>query len=107
MTTKDERPTFEDAFNELRQTVQALEAGNLSLEEATRLFDRGMKLAKACNEMLSAAELQVSRLQRSFGEQMAMMQAPSDPPDEPPDMSTNETLSEASSEGLGDQKEDA
>ncbi len=83
MASKDKKPTFEDAFTELRETVEALEAGNLSLEEATRLFDRGMKLAKTCNEMLSAAELQVSRLQRSFGEQMAMMQAPSDEPGEP------------------------
>ena len=82
MASKDKKPTFEDAFTQLRETVEALEAGNLSLEEATRLFDRGMKLAKTCNEMLSAAELQVSRLQRSFGEQMAMMQTP---PDEPED----------------------
>ena len=83
MTNKEKKPTFEDAFTQLRETVEALEAGNLSLEEATRLFDRGMKLAKTCNEMLSAAELQVSRLQRSFGEQMAMMQTPPDEPDEP------------------------
>lgn len=83
MTNKDKKPTFEDAFTQLRETVEALEAGNLSLEEATKLFDRGMKLAKTCNEMLSAAELQVSRLQRSFGEQMAMMQAPADEPDQP------------------------
>ena len=82
MASKDKKPTFEDAFTQLRETVEALEAGNLSLEEATGLFDRGMKLAKTCNEMLSAAELQVSRLQRSFGEQMAMMQTPPDEPDE-------------------------
>ncbi len=82
MASKDKKPTFEDAFTQLRETVEALEAGDLSLEEATRLFDRGMKLAKTCNEMLSAAELQVSRLQRSFGEQMAMMQAPPDEPDD-------------------------
>ena len=81
MTNKEKKPTFEDAFTQLRETVEALEAGNLSLEEATRLFDRGMKLAKTCNEMLSAAELQVSRLQRSFGEQVAMMQAAPDEPD--------------------------
>ncbi len=85
MTSKDKKPTFEDAFTDLRETVEALEAGNLSLEEATRLFDRGMKLAKTCNEMLSAAELQVSRLQRSFGEQMAMMQPPTDEPDDQDD----------------------
>ncbi len=85
MASKDKKPTFEDAFTQLRETVEALEAGNLSLVEATRLFDRGMKLAKTCNEMLSAAELQVSRLQRSFGEQMAMMQAPPDEPAEQDD----------------------
>ena len=79
MAGPGKKPTFEDAFNELRETVQALEAGNLSLEEATRLFDKGMRLAKTCNELLSAAELQVSRLQRSFGEQMAMIQAREEP----------------------------
>ena len=83
MTDKDKKPVFEDAFTELRETVEALEAGDLSLEAATQLFERGMKLAKACNEMLSTAELQVSRLQRSFGEQMAMMQAPPKLPGEP------------------------
>ena len=82
MASRDKKPSFEDAFTELRETVEALEAGDLSLEEATRLFDRGMKLAKTCNEMLSAAELQVSRLQRSFGEQMAMMQSAADEPDD-------------------------
>ena len=80
MATPDStnQPTFEQAFSDLRATVEALEAGNLSLEEATKLFDKGMRLAKTCNELLSAAELQVSRLQRSFGEQMAMIQAAGD-----------------------------
>lgn len=78
MADKDKKPTFEEAFTELRETVQALEAGNLSLEEATKLFDSGMRLAKTCNELLSAAELQISRLQRSFGEQMALIQAAPD-----------------------------
>jgi exodeoxyribonuclease VII small subunit len=78
MADKDKKPTFEEAFTALRETVQALEAGNLSLEEATKLFDSGMRLAKTCNELLSAAELQISRLQRSFGEQMAMIQAAPD-----------------------------
>ena len=78
MADKDKKPTFEEAFTELRETVQALEAGNLSLEEATKLFDSGMRLAKTCNELLSTAELQISRLQRSFGEQMAMIQAAPD-----------------------------
>ena len=78
-----DKTTFEDAFTELRETVGKLEAGNLSLEEATRLFELGMKLAKTCNELLSTAELQVSRLQRSFGEQMAMIQAANEELDVP------------------------
>ncbi len=73
MTNGGKAVAFEDAFNQLRETVQALEAGSLSLDEATRLFDKGMRLAKTCNELLSAAELRITRLQRSFGEQMAMI----------------------------------
>jgi exodeoxyribonuclease VII small subunit len=75
MTNGNKQPTFEEAFTELRTTVEALDAGNLSLEEAMRLFEHGMRLAKTCNELLSKSELQVSRLQRSFGEQMAMIQS--------------------------------
>lgn len=75
MSTKNQPSNFESAFTELRTTVEALEAGNLSLEDATNLYEKGMRLAKQCNEQLTKAELQVSRLQRSFGEQMAMMQS--------------------------------
>ena len=75
MTNQDKLPSFEEAFDELRTTVASLESGNLSLEDATALFEKGMQLAKQCNEQLSKAELQVSRLQRSFGEQMAMIQS--------------------------------
>ena len=75
MSNNDKQQTFEDAFTELRATVEALEAGNLSLEDATALYEKGMRLAKQCNEQLSKAELQVSRLQRSFGEQMEMIHA--------------------------------
>ena len=74
MSTKNQESNFETTFTELRTTVETLEAGNLSLEDATRLYEKGMHLAKQCNEQLAKAELQVSRLQRSFGEQMAMMQ---------------------------------
>jgi exodeoxyribonuclease VII small subunit len=75
MSNSENTPSFEEAFAELRSTVESLESGNLSLEDATKLFEKGMQLAKDCNEQLSKAELQVSRLQRSFGEQMAMIQS--------------------------------
>ena len=47
--------TFEQALNRLEETVQALETSGLSLDDATRLFEEGMKLARVCSEMPSFA----------------------------------------------------
>ena len=54
--------SFEEAFEELQDVVRKLEAGNLSLDESIVLFQRGMKLAQHCGEMLDKAELVVSQL---------------------------------------------
>ena len=63
----DDNPvSFEEAYAQLRETVKALEAGNLPLAEATRLFEEGMRLAKQCNAALSAAELKVTKLQQEY-----------------------------------------
>ncbi len=53
--------------------MRALEAGGTTLEEASRLFEEGMRLARICHQHLSTTELKITHLQRSFGEQMAMM----------------------------------
>ncbi|MBI4200856.1 MAG: exodeoxyribonuclease VII small subunit [Chloroflexi bacterium] len=66
-------PSFEDAFTKLEETVRALEGGGATLEEATRLFEEGMRLARICHQHLSATELKITHLQRSFGEQMALL----------------------------------
>ena len=66
-------PTFEEAFTRLEETVQALEAGSLTLTEATRLYEEGMRLARISNELLSSAELKITRLQTAFGEQMRLL----------------------------------
>jgi exodeoxyribonuclease VII small subunit len=66
--------TFESAFTRLEETVRRLEAGKLSLDEATRLYEEGMRLATKCSELLSQAELRISRLQTQFAAQMALVQ---------------------------------
>ena len=53
--------------------MRALEAGGTTLEEASRLFEEGMRLARICHQHLSTTELKITHLQRSFGEQMSMM----------------------------------
>lgn len=57
-----EKMTFEQAFEELEQTVQKLEAGNLPLEEAIALYQRGMALAERCGLQLDQAELTIKSL---------------------------------------------
>jgi exodeoxyribonuclease VII small subunit len=54
--------TFEEAYRELEATVQRLEAGDLTLDEAIALYERGMRLARHCSDTLDAAELQVQQL---------------------------------------------
>ncbi len=58
--------SFEGAFRHLEQTVQALEGGDLTLERATTLYEEGMKLVQACNQLLSSAELRVTQLKDSY-----------------------------------------
>lgn len=55
-------PSFEQLYTELETTVETLEAGNLTLDEAMRLYERGMELAKQCNTMLDTAELRIQEL---------------------------------------------
>jgi exodeoxyribonuclease VII small subunit len=62
MSKELENLSFEQAFEELGTTVQRLEAGDLALEEAIALFERGMRLARRCSDALDAAELQVQEL---------------------------------------------
>jgi exodeoxyribonuclease VII small subunit len=57
-----ETMSFEQAYTELETTVQKLEAGNLPLEEALSLYQRGMALAAYCNRQLDKAELRIKTL---------------------------------------------
>jgi exodeoxyribonuclease VII small subunit len=54
--------TFEQAFSELETLVQELEGGELELERALALFERGMALAAHCNDRLDTAELRLRQL---------------------------------------------
>ena len=63
-----ENLSFEAAFQQLSQKVQALEKGGMSLEEATRLFEEGMELVKQCNQLLSQAELKIEQLREAYAD---------------------------------------
>jgi exodeoxyribonuclease VII small subunit len=64
---------FEEAFEQLQSAVGRLEGGDLTLEEAIALYERGMRLAQHCSDLLDTAELQVQQLSvASDRGQMAM-----------------------------------
>ena len=72
--------SFEQALSQLDETVRALEAGDLPLAEATRLYEKGMRLARICTEKLADAELKISQIQTAYGEQMRLPGGPDGPP---------------------------
>jgi exodeoxyribonuclease VII small subunit len=56
--TKDvsqERPSYEQARDELVDVVRRLEAGGVTLEESLQLWERGETLAKICQDWLDGA----------------------------------------------------
>jgi exodeoxyribonuclease VII small subunit len=53
---------FESALQELEETVTKLEGGDLPLEEALALFERGQILAAHCSVQLESAALRVESL---------------------------------------------
>ena len=54
--------SFEQAYRELEETVQQLEAGDLPLAEALALYQKGMALAQHCGQQLDNAELSIQTL---------------------------------------------
>ena len=59
--------SFEACLDELEKVVKQLEAGDLSLESALQLFERGMGLSDSCRKQLEAAETRVDMLIRREG----------------------------------------
>jgi len=51
-----EELTFEKAFARLEQVVAQLDAGDLPLDEALKLFGEGTELGKFCSAILDQAE---------------------------------------------------
>ena len=72
MSDSLEKLSFEEAFRQLEETVQRLEEGDLTLEEAIALYEQGMRLAARCGNALEAAELQVKQVAVVSDQQLGM-----------------------------------
>jgi len=54
--------SFEEAYAQLERTVERLEQGDLTLQQAIEAYEWGKRLARHCGALLDAAELQVEDL---------------------------------------------
>jgi exodeoxyribonuclease VII small subunit len=70
---------FESTLVELEGLVERMERGDLSLEESLLQFERGITLARACQQALRAAEQKIQLLtQGPQGEALTEFEPQSD-----------------------------
>ncbi len=77
-----EELSFEEAFRTLAEISEKMEAGGLTLGDATAQFEQGMKLVQRCNQLLDSAELEITTLRESY--QRSAVVAPAHDDIEPP-----------------------
>lgn len=58
-------PKFEKDLERLEKIVEALEEGNLSLDESLKQFEEGIKLARRCDKTLVEAEKRIEILMKN------------------------------------------
>ena len=82
MANKSAEFDFEKSLRELEQLVEAMERGDLTLEESLKRFERGIALTRACQQALAQAEQKVQILtQNSAGGELADFDAKPKPDD--------------------------
>ena len=74
--------SFEKAMEQLEQIVQALENGDLKLEEALKKFEDGMKLSQQCAQKLEESERKINLLMKKTGGNIDTVPFEEDPADD-------------------------
>jgi exodeoxyribonuclease VII small subunit len=64
-------PKFEECLQRLEKIVDELETGNVSLEQALKLFEEGTQLSSSCRKELEEAEGRVEILLKQNGKLQA------------------------------------
>ncbi len=69
---KDNLKDFEKSLQHLEKIVSNMESGELGLEESLEQFEKGINLAKNCQDTLVNAELRVEQLIEKNGLQQTV-----------------------------------
>lgn len=62
MPRSKKNTNFEQSLSDLEALVNEMEAGDLSLEDSLKAFEKGITLTRECQDSLSAAEQKVQML---------------------------------------------
>ncbi len=60
----ESKKSFEDALAELEEIADKLENGTLGLDDSIKEFEKGIKIARLCQEKLEEAEKKIEILQK-------------------------------------------
>jgi exodeoxyribonuclease VII small subunit len=66
MSPKKKPPTFEDGLRSLEEVLEAIESGELGLEDSLERYERGVGLYRDLTKLLTAAEDRVRVLTKDL-----------------------------------------
>ncbi|MFZ4619722.1 MAG: exodeoxyribonuclease VII small subunit [Bacteroidota bacterium] len=72
MAKKETKTSFEHSLNRLEKIVEALEEGEVSLDESLKMFEEGIQLSKECMETLNKAEIRIKQLTKDINGKIQM-----------------------------------
>ena len=67
MSEQKDTYSLEENFARLEETIEKLEAGDISLEEAFNAYSAGMIILKECNDQIDRVEKKVLKLSEEGG----------------------------------------
>ena len=74
---------FEHRLEQLEAIVEALEEGGLSLEDALKSFEEGIKITRECQQVLNRAEQRVVLLTQGLNGELTATALPATDSEEP------------------------
>jgi exodeoxyribonuclease VII small subunit len=68
---KSVKNSLEHSLKRLEEIVEAMEHGDVSLDDAVNLYEEGIRISKECAEKLKTAELKIKKLSKDIEEQFS------------------------------------
>jgi exodeoxyribonuclease VII small subunit len=70
--------TLEHSLKRLEEIVEAIERGDVSLDDAVNLYEEGIQISRECAEKLKAVELKIKKLSKNIEGQFTLNQPDND-----------------------------